>query len=176
MRRRTVTIAVSIVVALLGCTHDFSVFEGTARPSDASTKDSANDTTPSDGSVPCTDPGGATFMGHCYFSVQPIMTWDRAKTSCESASAHLVTITSPDEQSFVAGVDASNPHWIGLSRPDAAPPTDPASFSWITGEPSTFGAWQSGEPNGDGACVRMSGGTWDDWTCPGGFYAMCERE
>jgi hypothetical protein len=169
-RRPLVLTFVGFVV--IGCTHDFGVFEG--QRGDAAVKDTPGGV---DGAgAPCTEPNSGSFGGHCYFPVSPVMTWSTAKTTCESASAHLVTITSSDEQSFVAGVDASNPHWIGLSRPDAANPTDPASFSWITGEISSFSAWQAGEPNGDGSCARMSSGTWDDWTCAGGFFALCERD
>ncbi len=94
-----------------------------------------------------------------------------------------MAITSDGEQSFVqtnyaSGVGASD-RWIGLSR-KATDPSAKASFKWSTGEAATFDNWNTGEPNGSGACARMivavvGGGRWADRSCDQVMSAICER-
>src|SRR5262249_30911412 len=136
-----------------------------------------SDTTPPAETGACTDPEGVTFGGHCYFPLSGTPTWSTAKTACESTSAHLVTITSAAEETFVEGIRPGAQRWIGLSRPTTASPTDPASFVWVTGEPtSSFQKWATGEPNGSGECVRLrNSNDWGDQTCTTTYDAVCER-
>ena len=132
---------------------------------------------PTDTGPPCSDPGGMLFGGHCYFPITTTSTWSTAKTACESTSAHLVTITSAAEQAFVAAMDPTNQRWIGLSRPVAAPPTDPKSFVWVTAEAVSYTNWAPTEPNGSGECVRLRNtNDWGDQACTVTYDAICERE
>ena len=143
--------------------------------------------------VACTD--GTTHDGHCYFLVGTSggLDWEHAKTECEASGAHLVTITSSGEQSFVASSFFPSPDdaWIGLGLEDTT--SDPSSlcsllpdtcpFLWVTGEPLDYTAWamRSGnddEPNYTGACVRLqaSDQAWADMSCTSTFRAVCERD
>lgn len=161
-----------------GCTHDFDAFTTGAPEGDASINDGAKDTLPtSDGtSVACTESGAKTFGGHCYFALSGNRNWDSGRTGCTGVGAHLVTISSAAEESFVETISGGSDRWIGLSRPSGSPVVD-ASFSWVTGEAFSFKAWASGEPNDSGLCVRIrTGGQWSDTSCNNTNTAICERE
>lgn len=125
--------------------------------------------------VPCTEPGGKMYMGHCYFPLNP-RTWAAARDFCASLKAHLVTITSSGEQAHVETV-GYNDRWIGFLRPESTPIAS-SSFKWITGEATTYTRWDSGEPNGSGYCARLRGsdGRWADYQCTQNLPAVCERE
>jgi hypothetical protein len=124
---------------------------------------------------------GTTFGGHCYFSLGETKDWPGAKDGCAAKGAHLVVITSSDEQTAVQAV-GSGERWIGLSRMDPVTDiTDPANFTWITGETKSYENWVDGEPN-DGPCVRMNAtGAWLDRPCEitstkPALEAVCERD
>ena len=125
-----------------------------------------------------------TFNGHCYFvltsGVMPVLGHGgAARTACSSANAHLVTITSVEEQTFVSLFDnqGNNSRWIGLvSTVDSDASAD---FTWVTGEPVTYENWNAGQPNADGLCGVMKDGdsTWQDRGCDDyDLAAICERE
>jgi hypothetical protein len=125
--------------------------------------------------VSCTDAEGKLFGGHCYF---PLASQDgnAAKTACEGKGAHLVTITSAGEETFVEGIRIGRDRWIGLRRPPSAPSVE-ASFAWVTGEPVTYKKWGGGEPSGSGECVSLrSANNWTDQDCKNSRDVICERE
>jgi len=143
--------------------------------------------------VACTD--GTTYDGHCYFSIgtSTALDWEHAKSECEAQAAHLVTITSSGEQTFLATTffPSSADAWIGLALEDTK--DDPSSlcsffadecpFLWVTGETVAYDAWatRSGdddEPNYTGACVRLQAAdqAWADTGCASAFRAVCERD
>lgn len=114
--------------------------------------------------------------GHCYFLTASAASWDNARLACQTASAHLVTITSAAEQTAVSALGAAQDRWIGLSRP-AGSAAVASSFRWITGELSTYANWDSDEPGSVGTCARMGAGArWADGACPTLLTAICERE
>lgn len=143
--------------------------------------------------VACSD--GTTHDGHCYFLVGTSsgLDWEHAKSECEASGAHLVTITSSGEQTFVAATffPSSDDAWIGLSLEDTRsdPSTlcslipDSCPFLWVTGEKLDYTAWgmRSGgddEPNYSGACVRLQAAdqAWADLGCGSTFRGICERD
>jgi hypothetical protein len=72
-------------------------------------------------------------------------------------------------------VSPGQDRWIGLQGTGSL--SNPASWTWITGEPNTFAHWSAGEPNGSGPCARMkTDGTWGDQTCNTSLTGVCERE
>ena len=88
---------------------------------------------------------GPSAKPHTYTVVAQAMTWQEANSYCQSHGGHLVTITSAEEYEQV--LDAISGYsqqvfWIGYYRMG----TD-GSFGWVTGEPSSYTAWASGEPN-----------------------------
>jgi hypothetical protein len=89
------------------------------------------------------------FGGHTYKFIPTKKSWGAANEEAAKMGAHLVTITSEAEQSFVSKMITVNgvviPTWIGLT--DAA---NEGSFEWVTGEALAYTNWEKGEPsNGD---------------------------
>jgi len=105
--------------------------------------------------------------------------WETSQAIAAAFSGNLASIGDQDENDWVfenfsdfAGVDRSL--WIGLTREAGAD-----SFRWISGDPFTFEAWNSGEPNGDPAAEQFAhlikpglgapAGTWNDSPSPNDF-------
>jgi hypothetical protein len=125
----------------------------------------------------CAALGGTTYGGHCYWPLGTASTQADAVTACKTAdpAGHLVTITSPGEEKFVATYAATGARWIGLQAP--SPTTVKALFTWITLEPKVVEYWLSTAPSGAGACVRINSlGQWVDRACTGLSLALCERD
>ncbi len=101
--------------------------------------------------------------GHVYQAVssQAPVRWDAAwrgaqQKSFQGAVGHLVTITSEEEQEFVARQFADSfakPHgvWLGGYQDPRAPDyREPGGgWRWVTGEPWRYTNWRGPEPNGD---------------------------
>lgn len=125
--------------------------------------------------VPCTEPGGKMFGGHCYFPTM-MRSWQNNRDVCATLKAHLVTITSDGEQAFVYSNIGTGERWIGLYRPEGAA-FDKSSYKWLTPEAVSYSNWATGEPNFSGSCVRLAdGGAWADLACSQNLSAICERE
>jgi hypothetical protein len=117
--------------------------------------------------------------GHFYEAVEVVggIGWFDAKTAAASRSfsgvpGHLVTITSAQEDNFIAtnfpeafpvvplprepGCEGPTtepnscgfPYWFGGFQPSGSPLGDPAGdWEWVTGEPFDYTNWADGEPN-----------------------------
>lgn len=86
------------------------------------------------------------------------LTWEDARDLAEELGGHLVTITSADENAFVArlvgaessahGMDLQS-YWLGgyqdFTRRENCEPA--SCWAWVTGEDWIFDNWASGEPN-----------------------------
>jgi hypothetical protein len=151
-----------------------------AAPDSGEVRDSAPavvDATPDTSGVRCTESGAQQLGGHCYFVLPNAATYDQQKAACVGAGAHLVTITSDAERSFLTKSFGGERRWIGLQAPAAT--TDRAAFKWITNETSPYMDWQSDQPNGDGPCGALDGSGDDDWVdryCGSTYQGICERE
>ena len=80
------------------------------------------------------------------------ITWEQARDEAQSNGWHLVTITSVEEDDFVASVlnnqktTSEIDYWLGGYQPAGS--SEPAGgWSWVTGEPWTYADWYPGEPN-----------------------------
>lgn len=88
-----------------------------------------------------------TFNGHSYKRYDLSMTWEAAKSRCESMGGHLLTITSGKEQQFVQTFlkkGKKNFYWLGAIRDSEG------EFSrWTTGERISYTHYdtQNSEPN-----------------------------
>lgn len=101
--------------------------------------------TPKDTENPDIPDTAVEFNGHYYQVYDTPMTWDEAKTYCESLGGHLATITSEEENNFIKGLISSgtkNAYWLG-----ALEDKEEGSWKWITGEPFEYTDWGPGEPN-----------------------------
>ena len=109
--------------------------------------------------------------------------WDSAERTAESAwyrgvQGHLVTITGQDEQDLathMAGA-AGAPLWLGAWQDPSAPGyAEPAGgWSWVTGEPFVYTAFNAGEPNewgqaGEDYLNMWEDGLWNDIADTPGF-------
>lgn len=80
--------------------------------------------------------------GHLYELVDETTTWTEANAEAKAAGGHLVTVTSPAENEFVAALARPKTIWIGLT--DVVTEND---FRWVTCEPFLYSNWSPGEPN-----------------------------
>jgi hypothetical protein len=116
--------------------------------------------------------------GHYYRLVVATgaVTWDEARIAATNAGGYLATITSSEENAYVSnlirGFNSSD--WaytfIGAQKPtNSGSPS--SGWTWVTGEPFTYTAWDSGEPNNAGGTGEdkliiwanaWHGGRWND--------------
>ena len=119
---------------------------------------------------------------HAYKAYTSLMTWEEAQEYFTTLGGHLVSITSQEEQDFVAAyaktLAPQDYLWIGVKYP---------WNKWVTGELMTYANWGDGEPDswqgqiyGVLSTTELSGGSyhigvgqWDDWEGPRG-YSICE--
>lgn len=84
------------------------------------------------------------YNGHEYKLFNDSMTWQQAKSYCESLGGHLMTITSQQEQEIAETLlrtrGVKNNYWLGGYRNGNA-------YIWITGEEFNYSHWALGEPN-----------------------------
>jgi cysteine-rich repeat protein len=111
---------------------------------------------------------------HAYHVSYHALTWSAALADCASLGAHLATVTSADEESFIE-THAFGNLWGGL--------TDAASegiYLWVTGEPYSYTDWQANEPSNGGAgedCLELSVGRgWNDLACTELRGYVCEKD
>jgi hypothetical protein len=119
-----------------------------------------------------------TVNGHCYFKAQGAdASWATMRDACIALGAHLVTITSAEEQTFAQQFLGGNHCWIGMSRTQNGDP-----LTWVNGETfdgSSYTNWAAGEPSiATQTCVRMRSPetTWNTRSCSNNYGGICERE
>jgi hypothetical protein len=121
--------------------------------------------------------------GHYYQVAEGTMNWEAAKAYAGSRQitdpdtgviyrGHLVTITSPDEsswifQNIVSPLNVQSCAWIGGSQEEGNENDPSGGWHWLTNEPWEWTNWNSGEPNDDGSNERYlemwtSDGSWND--------------
>jgi len=97
------------------------------------------------------------FRGHWYKLYTQKMGWHDAKRFCEKQGGHLVTITSKEEDGFVASLarKAGGSSWIGFTDE-----REEGNWEWVTGEEPIFISWGAGEP------AKGGSRKWENWaTC-----------
>lgn len=93
-----------------------------------------------------------TYNGHVYELTVTTGSWTAEEAAAQAMGGHLVSITSPGEQSFINSTFlastspvANYPLWIGLTD---QPNHDSESYTtWTTGEAVTYTNFFPGEPN-----------------------------
>ena len=97
-----------------------------------------------------TDSSKKIFGNHTYSIITEKMTWEEAKAYCESLGGYLVTITSAEEQEFIASYIEEKGltqyrFWIGATDKDIE-----GTWKWITGEKFSYSNWGNNQPNNGG--------------------------
>ncbi|MCA0873941.1 hypothetical protein LCL97_24210 [Seohaeicola saemankumensis] len=127
-------------------------------------------------------PDGAilnTATGHAYRMSSDQVTWREAMQSCRAEGGHLATITSAEENTFVAAhFDGNRRIWLGGTDARIE-----GRWEWITGEPFSFMAFDEDEPNdsdgGEDYLELGEDGRWNDDGLPKrdrDFFYLCEWE
>ena len=83
-----------------------------------------------------------------YKLISKDITWLEAKAYCEKLGGYLVTITSKEEQNYVADLLKNSPHtlsWLGASDEK-----DEKTWKWVSGEKWDYTNWGSGQPDDSG--------------------------
>ncbi|XP_068280761.1 C-type lectin domain family 4 member K-like [Nyctibius grandis] len=121
--------------------------------------------------------------GTIYFFSGERKAWAEAEASCRAASAHLASVTSAQEQDYLAREARAGSYWIGLVA------TEPkGSWRWVDGaaysEAQSF--WAPGQPDntdygpwGRESCAQIhpvGNGLWNDHNCNVSFPWICKRD
>ena len=88
----------------------------------------------------------AEFNGHKYLLFDTATNWINAQAYCESLGGYLATLTTPEEEAFVALLCANNSTRSGYYL-GATDTENEGSWQWITGEKWDYTNWNDGEPN-----------------------------
>ncbi|XP_072047015.1 C-type lectin lectoxin-Thr1-like [Amphiura filiformis] len=115
------------------------------------------------------------WQGSCYNYVAISLPWSDAEIYCNNQyGAHLVSIHSSDENSFISGLSGSDKMWIGLS--DRA---TEGTFEWSDGSQVDYTNWHSEAPDngGDGEhCAHIYDDfeSWNDSSCFSKMIFICK--
>lgn len=122
-------------------------------------------------------PAGCTgyrFGGHAYAFCANGLAWSAAEASCVAYGAHLTSVGSSAEDSFIRS-KLTTDTWIGLYRTSSQ-----CGWRWSSGEAWTYQHWSSGQPDGSCGnqdCVQMWWNDyylWDNMWCNYGRAYVCE--
>lgn len=94
--------------------------------------------------------------GNYYEKIEIDLTWEEAKTCCESFGGHLATITSQKENDWVWET-FGGAGWLGGTDVE-----EEGVWEWITDETWDYENWRRGEPNNDGPDGNEDFLTWGD--------------
>ena len=99
------------------------------------------------------------------------LSWDQANAAAQARTylgmtGRLVSITSAEENAFVESLRGAGSlrAWLGLRDTDG---TGPASWTWTSGEGTTYFNWSAGEPNNlttEFWVEMFTGGAWNNNT------------
>ncbi|XP_029784362.1 C-type lectin domain family 10 member A-like isoform X2 [Suricata suricatta] len=118
------------------------------------------------------------FQGSCYWFSRSVKTWPEAEKHCRLENAHLVVITSREEEIFVQGHTGSSRAWMGLSDPEGV-------WKWVDGTDyeTNFKNWEPGQPDdwqghglggGEDCAQLLPNGGWNDDVCQRSYRWVCK--
>ena len=116
---------------------------------------------------------------NCYKFVTSGKKWDAARADCIKMSSDLVSITSAQEQAFVASQAAkfgNTRFWIGLNDKRVE-----GKFEWSDSSSVIYKNWYRGEPNNAGGvedCAEINGRRpqWNDLPCTHNSGYICKQK
>lgn len=84
--------------------------------------------------------------GHCYRASLDQVDFATAQEACRVVGAHLVTISSEDENTFVSKLLPSE-HWLGATDGKSNTTNGVGEYVWVNAEPWSYSDWREGQPN-----------------------------
>ncbi|XP_032845736.2 C-type lectin domain family 2 member E-like isoform X2 [Tyto alba] len=109
---------------------------------------------------------GIGYREKCFYFVEDEADWNRSQTSCLSLGAHLATIDSREELSFLSRYGNSSRYWVGLRREGFGP------WKWFNG--SLFN--NLFDVRGSGQCAYINGDGIDSDQCSQMKYSVCSHQ
>ncbi|XP_027001323.1 CD209 antigen-like protein 2 isoform X2 [Tachysurus fulvidraco] len=124
------------------------------------------------------------FMSSFYYVSAERKNWFDSRAECTKNGADLVIIESKEEQDFINVLRSGKSAWIGLRDQ-----VTEGTWKWVDNTSLTTSYWWSQEPNnlnGDEDCVEIgtvpdgrpvtdSSNTWNDHSCHGSLFWICEK-